>query len=155
MLAVPRPFTHADVGPASALVLNALGATAYVERARELLTATAAGDPECRALVLQHESSLQSLAVFGPVAGASNVWRIRLLLLAPDAAPREIGRAMVGAVLDRVREAGGRLLTAELPADPAIGSALTALRSTGFRQDARVPDYFRDGVALLFFSKEL
>jgi hypothetical protein len=132
-----------------------LAGTAYLERARELLTAAAARDPECQAAVLEDDSGLQSLVLFGPVAGATDVWRIRLLVLGAGTEPREIGRSIVGAALDGAREAGGRMLTAELPADPVLGSSLTALRATGFRQDGRVPDFFRDGVALLFFSKEL
>jgi hypothetical protein len=57
--------------------------------------------------------------------------------------------------VDVATKAGGRLLTAELPADPVIGRTLTLLRANGFKQDGKIPDYFRDGVALLFLRREL
>ena len=51
--------------------------------------------------------------------------------------------------------AGARLLTAELPGDPVIGKVLSLLRANGFRQDGRIPDFFRDEVALLFLRREM
>jgi hypothetical protein len=44
---------------------------------------------------------------------------------------------------------------AELPDDPAIGSILTLLREHGFHEEARVPDFYRDGVALTFLRRKL
>jgi hypothetical protein len=44
---------------------------------------------------------------------------------------------------------------AELPDDPAIGSILALLRENGFREEARVRDFFRDGVALTFLRRRL
>jgi hypothetical protein len=44
---------------------------------------------------------------------------------------------------------------AELPADPVIGRTLTFLRKSGFRQVGRIPDFFRNDVALLFLRREL
>ena len=58
-------------------------------------------------------------------------------------------------MLAEVRTSGGRFLLAELPADPVIGSTLTLLRKNGFRQEGRIPDFFRDGVALLFLLRKL
>jgi hypothetical protein len=51
---------------------------------------------------------------------------------------------------DASRTAGARYMLAELPDDPALGSVLTLLREHGFHEEARVPDFFRDGVALTF-----
>jgi len=46
-------------------------------------------------------------------------------------------------------------MLAELPDDPAIGSVLTLLRDHGFEEEARVPDFYRDGVALTFLRLPL
>lgn len=151
----PRRFTESDAEPARALVLNLLGGTPYADRALELVAATAKGDPECRGLVLEQEGSLRALVVYGLVAGVANAWRIMLLVLAQDVELRDIGRVVVEAVVDRVREDGARFLMAELPADTVMGAALTVLRASRFRQEARIADFFRDGVALLFLRREL
>jgi hypothetical protein len=42
-----------------------------------------------------------------------------------------------------------------MPDDPAIGAVLTLMREHGFREEARVPDFFREGVALAFLRREL
>jgi hypothetical protein len=62
---------------------------------------------------------------------------------------------MIDGVVAAIRELGGRLLLAELPADSALGRTLTLLRSNGFKEEGRVRDYFRDGVALLFLRRDL
>ena len=77
------------------------------------------------------------------------------LLLAPHAEPTKTGRALVEAVVADVRRAGGRLLVAELPADAALGRSLSLLRANAFDQEARIPDFFREGVALLFLRRAI
>jgi hypothetical protein len=46
-------------------------------------------------------------------------------------------------------------LLAELPDDPAIGALFALLRKHGFREEARVPDFYRSGVALSFLRLSL
>jgi ribosomal protein S18 acetylase RimI-like enzyme len=126
-----------------------------MERAMELLSAVARQDPETRAIVLVRDDAMTALSFYGPVAGASGAWRIGLLVIGPRAEPQMVGRAMLSAIVDDARDAGARLLLAELPADPVLGRTLSLLRSNGFKQEARIPDFFRQGVALLFLRREL
>ena len=53
------------------------------------------------------------------------------------------------------KEAGARFLLAEMPDDPARGTVFALLREHGFREEARVPDFYREGVALTFLRLEL
>jgi ribosomal protein S18 acetylase RimI-like enzyme len=138
-----------------ALVLSALGITPYVDRVIELLSEAERGNPETRALVIERDGTVASLALFGPVAGTTATWHLRMALLAPRVEIREVGRAMIDGVVESVRRDGGRLLVAELPADAVLGQSLTLLRANGFRQEGRIPDFFREGVALLFLRREL
>ena len=108
-----------------------------------------------QALVIERDGTVASLALYGPVAGASDAWHLRTILLAPEVGAREVGRAMIDGVVETVRALGGRLLLAELPADAALGRTLSLLRANGFKEEGRVPDYFRDGVALLFLRRDL
>jgi ribosomal protein S18 acetylase RimI-like enzyme len=146
---------NGDEEPARALVLGVLGVTPYVDRVMELLSDAERGDPECKALVIERDGTVASLALYGPVAGASDAWQLRTILLAPEVGAREVGGAMIDGVVAAIRELGGRLLLAELPADSALGRTLTLLRSNGFKEEGRVRDYFRDGVALLFLRRDL
>jgi GNAT superfamily N-acetyltransferase len=153
--AAPRALASGDVEPVRALVWGALGVTPYVDRAIELLSAAERGDPESQALVIERDGTVAALALFGPVAGAQDTWRLNVLLVAPKVALREVGRAIVDAVVERVRESGARLLVAELPADEVLGRTLSLLRANDFDQEARIPDFYREGVAQLFLRRAL
>lgn len=151
----PRPLQPADSEGSRALVRHALDGTPYLDRVIELLQAAERGDPETRALVLEHDGAVAALALFGPVAGTQGTWQIDTVLVGPAIQIREGGRTLIDAVVSLARREGARLLVAELPADAALGAALTVLRANRFRQEGRVPDYFRDGVALLLLRRDL
>lgn len=149
---VVRELSAADRAAAAPLALAALRGTPYLGRAREILDAALANDPEWTAIGAfdSLDASARAVALFGPVAGAHDAWRLGALLFAPDARRRETADPLIGRASEMVRAAGGRFLMAELPADEAVGFSLTALRANGFKQEARVTDFYRDGVAQLF-----
>lgn len=151
----PRALCSEDAEPVRALVLGILGITPYVDRALELVAAAERGDPEVRALVIARDGTVAALGLFGPVSGASGAWHLNLLLTAAGIDARDVGVPLITAMLAEIRASGGRFLLAELPADPVVGSTLTLLRKNGFRQEGRIPDFFRDGVALLFLRRNL
>lgn len=153
--ASPRPLTLADSEPVRALILGALGVTPYVDRVLELLTAAEHGDPESRGLLIERDGTAAALALFGPVTGARAAWHLNAILIAPQVELREVGNAMVNAVAQAVRAEGGRLIVAELPADAVLGRSLSLLRANRFKQEGRIPDYYRDGVAQLFLRREI
>jgi hypothetical protein len=153
--AAPRAITPEDAEPVHALVLGVLGVTPYVDRTLDLVSAAERGDPEIRALVIARDGTVAALALFGPVAGATDAWHLHMLLTAAGIASKDVGGTLVDAALAEVRANHGRFLLAELPADPVIGSSLTLLRSKGFRQVGRIPDFYREGVALLFLRRDV
>ena len=153
--AAPRSVTPADAEAVHALVLGVLGVTPYVDRTLDLVAAAERGDPEVRALVIARDGTAAGLALFGPVAGASGAWHLYMLLTAAGIHTKAVGGPLVDAALAEVRVHGGRFLLAELPADPVIGSSLTLLRSMAFRQVGRIPDFYREGVALLFLRRSV
>lgn len=153
--AAPRPLRPSDAESVRALILSALGVTPYVDRVLERLAAAERGEPETQGLVVERDGTVAALVLLGPVAGAHGAWQLAALVTAAPVGSLEVGRALVDAALAAVRDAGGRFLLAELPADPVIGSSLTTLRKSGFRQVGRIPDFFRDNVALLFLRRDL
>jgi ribosomal protein S18 acetylase RimI-like enzyme len=153
--AAPRSVAPTDAEPVRALVIAALGVTPYLDRVIELVASAERGDSESRALIIERDGTVAALALFGPVAGAAGAWHLSMVLLAPRVEASEAGVAIIEAVLKAAKTEGARLVIAELPADAALGRSLSLLRSNGFRQEGRIPDYYRDGVALLFLRHDL
>lgn len=153
--AAPRPITIADAEGVRALVHASLGVTPYVDRVMELVELSERGDPEVRSFVIERDGTVAALALFGPIAGAQGTWKLHTMLLAERVDPREVGGAMIEGVVAAARSAGARLLTAELPGDPVVGKVLSLLRANSFRQEGRIPDFFRDEVALLFLRRDI
>ena len=57
--------------------------------------------------------------------------------------------------MSTLRAEGARYISADVPDDPAIGSIVSLLRDSGFEEEARVPDFYREGVALTFLRLSL
>ncbi|HEU4993937.1 MAG TPA: hypothetical protein VFT29_03925 [Gemmatimonadaceae bacterium] len=153
--AAPRSISPSDAEPVRALVLSALGVTPYLDRVIELLAAAERGDPESLARIIERDGTVAALALFGPVSGAAGAWHLNMVLLAPRVEPSEVGGAIIDAVMEAAKLEDARLVMAELPADAALGRTLSLLRANGFRQEGRIPDFYRDGVALLFLRRDV
>jgi hypothetical protein len=154
--ASPRPLRSDDAAGARGLVYATLGMTPYVDRVVELLDQAARGpDPEARALVIERDGTIAGLVIFGLVAGASGAARLHALVLDRGVTADDIGGRLTSAVATAAASAGARLLVAEVPDDPAIGQVPDVLLRNGFREEARVADFFRDGVALTFLRRDL
>jgi len=136
--------------------MGALGITPYIDRALEVLELAERGnDPEHRALVIARDGTVAALALFGTIAGTAHGARVHTAVLAPGVEIEDVGVRLLDAVASAVRGLGADFLLAELPDDPALGTTLALLRQHGFRDEARVPDFFRDGVALTFLRRAL
>jgi ribosomal protein S18 acetylase RimI-like enzyme len=144
----PRPLLPEDTQGTRVLLMGALGVTPYIDRALEVLTLAERGnDPE--------HGTVAGLAMFGTIAGTVGGARLHTAVLAPGVEADDVGERLMRAVAQASRDAGGRFMLAEMPDDPALGAVLTLLRQHGFSEDARVPDFFRDGVALTFLRLPL
>jgi len=153
--AAPRAPHAGDAEPVRALVWSALGVTPYVDRVIELLEAAERGDPDSQALLIERDGTVAALALFGAITGTANTWRLSAALIAPQLEIDDVGSVIMGAVVKRAREGGGRLLIAELPDDVALRRTLAVLQRTGFHEEGRVRDFYRDGVALVLLRRDL
>ncbi|HEY2376495.1 MAG TPA: hypothetical protein VGH98_11025 [Gemmatimonadaceae bacterium] len=156
--AAPRVLSPDDHVAARVLLMGALGVTPYIDRAMEVLQLAERGsghDEEHRALVIERDGTVAALALFGAVVGAVGVRKLHLAVLAPSVSADDVGQRIVRAVLDEARGEGARLVVAELPDDPAMGQVRALLFSEGFEEEARVPDFYREGVALTLLRREL
>lgn len=153
----PRLLSRDDHVAARVLLMGALGVTPYIDRALEVLDQAERNphDTEHRALVIARDGTVAALALFGAVAGADGVMKLHAAVLAPSVAIDDVGERIIGAVVEEARADGMRLMVAELPDDPAMGAMRALLTANGFEEEARVPDYFRDGVALTLLRRAL
>lgn len=154
----PRALSPDDHVAARVLLMGALGVTPYIDRALEVLQRaerSSGHDAEHRAVVIARDGTVAALALFGAVAGAVGVFKIHAAVLAPSVTADDVGERIVSAVVEEARADSMRLIVAELPDDPVMALVRTLLLSKGFAEEARVADYFRDGVALTLLRRAL
>jgi L-amino acid N-acyltransferase YncA len=151
----PRPPHAGDAETVRALVFSVLGVTPYVDRVVELLAAAEHGDPDSQALIIERDGTVAALALYGPIAGTANTWRLATAILSPQVDAAEVGHVIVDAVVARAQSAGGRLLVAEFADDVALGRSLALLQANGFSEEGRVRDFFRAGVAMILLRRDL
>ncbi|HTE44360.1 MAG TPA: hypothetical protein VK636_03860 [Gemmatimonadaceae bacterium] len=152
----PRPLLPEDHQGTRVLLMGALGVTPYIDRALEVLELAERGnDPEHRALVIARDGTVAGLMLFGTIAGTSGGARLHTAALVPGVDVDDVGERLMRSMCDVARDAGARYLLAEMPDDPALGTVVTLLREHGFYEEARVPDFFREGVALSFLRLNL
>jgi L-amino acid N-acyltransferase YncA len=152
----PRPLQPEDSQATRVLLMGALGITPYIDRALEVLELAERGnDPEHRALVIARDGTVAALALFGTIAGTQRGARVHAAVLAPGVAIEDVGVRLLDAVTAAVRASGAGFLLAEIPDDPALGTTLALFRHHGFHEEGRVPDFYRDGVALSFLRRRI
>jgi ribosomal protein S18 acetylase RimI-like enzyme len=152
----PRPLLPEDAQGTRVLLMGTLGVTPYIDRALEVLELAERGnDMEHRALVIARDGTVAALALFGEISGTANGAKLHTAVLAPGVRAEEVGTRLMSAVVETLKQAGSRFLLAEMPDDPAIGNVLTLLRHQGFKEEARVPDFYREGIALSFLRLAL
>ena len=152
----PRPVSPDDHVPARVLLMGALGVTPYIDRAMEVLQhAERRHDDEHRAVVIARDGTVVGLALFGMVAGAVGVSKVYTAVVAPSVSVTDVGERIIAAVIADSRRRGDRLVVAELPDDPVMGQTRALLSASGFAEEGRIPDYFRNGIALTLFRREL
>jgi hypothetical protein len=124
--------------------------TPYLGRVLEVLgDALRFEDPEylCLLATPGETEPPVGLALFGTVLGARLVTKIH----AVAAADARVQLALLDAVRETCLRSGERLVVCELPHDEPFDVTGVVLLASGFREEGRVEDFVRDGVALRLF----
>ena len=136
-----------DAAAARALVGDGFRGTPYLARVLEVLDSTLRfEDPEflCLLAAPDETAAPEGLVLFGTVLGARLASKVHGVV-APD--PR-VQLALLDAVRETCVRSGERLVVCELPADTPFDVARIALIASGYREEGRIEDFVRDGVAL-------
>jgi ribosomal protein S18 acetylase RimI-like enzyme len=135
---------------AARLVERALRDTPYLPGALEALSA------EGHALASVRGALLEGVIVFGAFAGASGAGRLHFVVVDETVRRTGVARSLAEAAIAQLRDERARFVLAELPDDAhALPAANAFLTSLGFREESRVENFFRDGVALSFMRRDL
>ena len=144
-----------DLPAARALIAAELANNPYAARAFELVGAVDA-EGEYHGLVAEVAGRVVGVVVFGLVAGSQGAGSIYAAAVDPRARRRGVGRALVDAASTALAGLGARFAIVEVPDDPAATAPFVELLAvSGFGEAARVPDLYRDGVALAFWRRAL
>jgi hypothetical protein len=136
-----------DADAARATVVDHFRGTPYLPRMLEVLeSALRFEDPEylCLLAAPAPDGALDGLVLFGTVLGARLATKVHAVV-APD--PR-VQLALIDAVRETCVRSGERLVVCELPHDEPFDVAGVALLASGYREEGRIDDFVRDGVAL-------
>lgn len=150
-----RPIAASDAEPVLTLLDVALAGTPHLAPAQEAIALASGGDDrEYRALVALREGQIRAVACYGDLLGSEKVIELHLMALASPE-EQDVARELLAAVDDASRASGARFVFAELPDDGTLDATYAALHDAGYREETRIADYVRDGVALVFLRRTL
>lgn len=151
-----RRLRDADFASVRALAERELAPVPEGEAARSAVESALAGvSDEYRALVAEEAGEVVGVAVYGPVAGTIGTAKLHAILVTAAARMRGVAARLCEHLAREVAGDGARLLMAELPDTAALRPGAALLERCGWREEARIPDFFADGVALLLYRHTL
>ena len=152
---VVRPLLPDDAPRARALVHAEVAGTVFAGSLHETLDRALDGaSDEARGLCALRDGELVGLCLYGRIAG-SRAARLHLVTVTASARLAGVARRLCDATAAAVTDSGAAMLVAEYPDAPAFAAGGELLRRAGFVEEGRVRDYFRDGVDLVLFRREL
>lgn len=140
------------------LVQSSLNGCLYGEHALAALSdAARAPSRESRALVVHSAGSedLLGVAVFGEVAGTLGTGKLHFVGATPSAHLQGVASRLIDAAIADLAKNAARFVLAELPDDPLIADVRELLICNGFVEEARIPDFYADGIALVCLRREI
>lgn len=136
-----------DFAAALALVEWEQPKNPWMERVPELLRdAVLRPEGDCRACVAMRDGELVGFGVFGLVAGALGTGIVHTVLVAPRSRRAGIAQRLLLYMHAELANSGVRAIFAEVPGDPCVVRYRALLIAYGFIEEARIEDYYRDGV---------
>lgn len=98
---------------------------------------------------------LAGYACFGPIAGTLGSFDLYWIVVRPDLQGRGLGRALLGAVEERVAAAGGRRLYIETSTTERYAPTRAFYAACGYRHEATLAEFYAPGDGKAFYVKVL
>lgn len=153
-----RPIEAADIAAVRALLVTEQECgNAYVHGALDRLDASAQSQTaECLGVCALAGDQIVGSALFGRVDGTRGTARLFGVVVLEDLRRRGIGHALLGGVVQALTQVHAGRLLADVADDlPVMQSCWSFLGANMFAEEGRIPDYFRDGVALVYLRRDL
>jgi ribosomal protein S18 acetylase RimI-like enzyme len=153
---VVRPLAATDAAAARALFTAAFGNTLYAEAPRTAL-ARALGGPnggEAGGIVAVADDQVVGVAVYGFVPGTDRTAKMHGMAVAADSRRHGVARTLIAAFVSALAGGRARLVVVEFPDAPELAGGRTLLLHSRFAEEARMADYFLDGIALAFLRRD-
>ena len=152
-----RPYRADDATDIRQLTERELDRTEYRSGPRSAINGVVDGtdgDSQCLVAV-NHDDAIVGFIVHGTLAGSEGAGRVQLLVTEPGFRRTGIARRLAEAAMGDLRSAGVRFIVVEMPDDPALAPARSLFETGGFREEARVRDFYRDGIDLAVLRHDI
>jgi ribosomal protein S18 acetylase RimI-like enzyme len=106
-------------------------------------------------LVAKEAGKILGYTCYGPRALTSGTYDLYWIAVDPSARRGGVGRALLTASEQAVRQLGGRLLVLETSGMPDYAPTRNFYLTTGYTQEATIKDFYKEGDDLVFFTKHL
>ncbi|HUF28603.1 MAG TPA: GNAT family N-acetyltransferase [Gemmatimonadaceae bacterium] len=137
------------------LVAARFGAVPFADGPLEAMSAALRADTrEVRALVAELEGEIGGVAVFGMVAGTQRTAKLHLVVVTSTSRQHKLASHLCEAAVQELARLGARLVVVEMPDAPMFDAGRSLLERCGWREEARVPDFYADGVAMVLLRRE-
>jgi len=99
--------------------------------------------------------SIAGYACYGPTPLTQGVYDLYWIVIDPTAQGKGFGRTLIADVEQDVLRRGGRMLLIETSSQDSYDGTIRFYEKSGYREVARVRDFYRIGDDKLIFSKNL
>lgn len=151
-----RAASDGDLDGSLALLAWERQKNPWLGSAPDLLCAAMKRQPrECRACVAERDGELVGFGLYEMVAGTVGSAMIRSVLVAPRSRRAGIGLRLLEYCVADLSARRARVIFAEVPGDPQVGRYRALLLSYGFFEEARIENFYHDGVPQIISRLDL
>ena len=106
-------------------------------------------------LVYREDDKVLGFTIYGIRFLAEGVYDLLWIAVDPDARRKGVGRELISATEESVREMGGRILIAETSGTPEYASTREFYVGVEYENEASIKDFYKQGDDLKIYTKRL
>jgi len=154
-----RPLTNAD----RELVIDIIKATRFfvpdeIKVAEELIDIylSQPGQQDYQIVVAEDgKGKVTGYMTYGPTPLTEGTWDLYWIAVSPEVQGQGYGQLLVRYLENEVKKKGGRLVIIETSSQPKYLPTRKFYEKLGYREMARIPDFYRPGDDRVIFGKYL